>query len=62
MQTLGSMYFCISKIIKNEKNILLEMCTNACVSFGYGSDFYGVNLTYKSFLKSCGKLSATFFI
>ena len=37
------MYFYIHKINKNEQNKLLEMCTNACLSFRNDTGFYFIN-------------------
>jgi hypothetical protein len=36
------MYFYIHKINQNEQNILLEMCSNACLYNGDGPGIYGI--------------------
>ena len=40
------MYFYTHKINKNEnqQNILLEMCSNACIRFGNGWSIYGLDI------------------
>lgn len=57
------MYFYIYKIKNNEieQNILLEMCSDACLSFGNGRSIYAIT-TYSDFkLKVAGQIaSATF--
>ena len=36
------MYFYTIKLNKNEKNILLEMCCNACFGIGNSAGIYGI--------------------
>lgn len=57
------MYFYTHKSNKNEQTELLEMCSNACISFRNGKGIYGIDQLYNLFyLKVAGQIAcATFY-